>query len=227
MQRSTKETVTKWLQSFSPKTVLDCPSGKGWLIEALPDSICDGIDLYDDRESSYRKLYKANLDNGIPSELPKYDAITCFEGIEHLGNPELFFRSCHSHLKHQGAILITTPNTWQPSSRLQFNLKGFFPGFPCLIGNMIKGNHMHIIPWSFPQLYLFLTLSGFNEIKVIYQPLSNPKHFYERILAIPQRIYCRNKARKAIDKVEKDFWLQAGSSASTLGRHLIVIARKK
>ena len=226
MQPSTRETVTKLLQLHSPRTVLDCPSGDGWLVRAIPDSVCDGIDLYKDHKSLYRNLIAADLENGIPSELPEYDLIACCEGIEHFGNPELFFRSCREHLKHEGLLLITTPNTWQPSSRLQFNLKGFFPGFPCLVGKIKKGNHMHIMPWNFPQLYLFLTLSGFKDIKLIDQPLSKPKHFYEKLLVLPQKLYCKNKLRKAMTQVEKDFWMQASKSASTLGRHLIVTAKK-
>ena len=226
MQPSTKKIVTEYIQSHSPQTILDCPSGNGWLAKAFPEKVFDGIDLYSDHIPFYRNIFKADLDNGIPCELPKYEFIACCEGIEHFGNPEIFFRSCLEHLKPQGTLLITTPNTWQPSARLQFNLKGFFPSFPCLIGKIKKGNHMHIMPWNFPQLYLFLSLSGFVEIKLIPQPLSNPKHFYEKLLVIPQRFYCKNRKRKANDQVEKDFWLQAGSSASTLGRHLIVTAKK-
>lgn len=226
MQKSTKETVTKWLEKRLPETVLDCPAGNGWLLGALPNSKIDGIDLYADPNSGYRNHVAADLDLGIPDQLPDYDLIACCEGIEHFGNPALFFQSCHKHLKKDGILLITTPNTWQPSAKLQFNLRGFYPGFPCLVGKIEKGTHMHIMPWSFPQLYLFLTLSGFKEITLHYQPMSNPKHTYERLLALPQKLYCRNKEKKSTSKLEKDFWRQAGSSASTLGRNLFVTARK-
>ena len=226
MQESTKEAVTSWIKLQSPKIVLDCPAGNGWLLSTLPNSIIDGIDLFHDPNSGYRNHICADLDYGIPSELPKYDLIACCEGIEHFGNPELFFRTCNEHLDHGGVLLITTPNIWQPSSKLQYNLRGFFPNFPCLIGKIKKGSHMHIMPWSFPQLYLFLTLSGFVEIKLHHQPMSKPKHLYEKFLVLPQKLYCKNKERKAVNQVEKDFWRQTGSAASTLGRNLFITAKK-
>jgi len=226
MQDSTKKTVTSWLKSLSPETVLDCPAGNGWLLGALPNARIDGIDLYADSSSGYRKHIVANLDDGIPSNLPEYDVIACCEGIEHFGNPKLFFRTCHNHLKKNGTLLITTPNTWQPSAKLQFNIRGFFPGFPCLIGKISKGSHMHIMPWSFPQLYLFLSLSGFKEIQLHTQPLSQPRHSWEKLLAIPQKMYCKSKSKKSSTHLEKDFWNQAGSDASTLGRNLFITAKK-
>ena len=35
------------------------------------------------------------------------------------------------------------------------------------IGKVRRGSHMHILPWSFPQLHLFLTLAGFARITTL------------------------------------------------------------
>ena len=224
MQSSTKDSVKIWLKRNTHKTILDCPSGDGWLFDSAPNSIVDGIDLYVQSNKNYRTHIAADLSNGIPKELPKYDLIVCCEGIEHFGNPELFFRTSAEHLNPNGTLLITTPNTWQPSAKLQYGHRGFFPSFPCLVGKIEKGSHMHIMPWSFPQLYLYLSLSGFSNIKLHAQPLSSPKHFWERLLALPQIVYCKNRARKSKSLNEKEFWTQAASPASTLGRNLFVTA---
>lgn len=85
---------------------------------------------------------------------------------------------------------------------------------------------MHIMPWTFPQLYLYLKLAGFTEIRLHQEALSRAKHFWERILGWPQRMYCRGKARKTVDPEVRTFWENAGSEGSVFGRHLIVTAVK-
>lgn len=226
MQDSSKHAVRQILAALAPGTLLDCPSGGGWLARDLGDDVAvDGIDLYAETRGPYRRLYAHDLDRGLPDELPNYDVIACCEGIEHFANPELFLRSAHAHLAPGGTLLVTTPNTWYPQARIQYLLRGFFPGFPCLVGKIRKGSHMHIMPWSFPQLYLFLRLAGFDAIRLHAEPLSRAKHLHERLFGLPQSLYCRRKARRARSDEERDFWEQAGSRASVYGRHLIVSAR--
>lgn len=92
MQESSKTVVLKIIESFNPNSILDCPSGNGWLAKKLScEAQIDGLDLYECTQEGYRKTEKYDLNNGIPSTLPKYDCIACCEGIEHLGNPEFFF----------------------------------------------------------------------------------------------------------------------------------------
>jgi hypothetical protein len=56
--------------------------------------------------------------------------------------------------------------------------------------------------------------------------MSKAKHWHEHLLAIPARLYCRSRARKAKTDEEKNFWQTAATEASLMGRHLIVAARK-
>lgn len=75
---------------------------------------------------------------------------------------------------------------------------------------------------------IFLTLAGYENIRLHDLPQERkPRHFYERILAVPQRTYCRNKAKKASSAEEGQFWQDAGSDQSTLGRRLVVSATSK
>jgi len=226
MQESTKLAVTELVRSLQPKSVLDAPCGKGWMVKEFgADTVVDGLDLYEAPPENYRTFQRCDLDNGIPEELPLYDLITCCEGMAYLGNPELFLRNAREHLTQDGTLLISTPSVWSPESRLQFGLRGFFPGHPCLAGRVKKGTHMHIMHWSFPQLFLFLRLTGFSQIRIHEQPLGVPKHFYERILAIPQQIHCKLKQSRAKNAEELDFWKSAGSGPSIFGRNLIVTAK--
>lgn len=226
MQESSKHVVLKLLETLRPGSILDCPSGSGWLGQRLPEGvIVDGIDLYAETRGRYRWVIAADLDNGIPPELGTYDVIACCEGIEHFGNPELFLRTARQHLNPGGTLVVTTPNVWYPEARVQYFLRGFFPGFSCLVGRIQRGTHMHIMPWSFPQLYLYLILTEFTAIRLHAEPLSRPKHWFERLLGWPQRLYCAYKARQSQDAETRRFWCVAGSPAAVYGRHLIVTAR--
>jgi SAM-dependent methyltransferase len=227
MQLSSKTALMEWLDGRLFQDVLDAPCGKGWLREALgPKVALDGIDLYANPSPAYRRLWHHDLNDGLPPDAPAYTAIFSCEGIEHLGNPLRLLGDCLRHLVPGGLLVVTTPNTWYPQARLQFWQRGFFPSFPPLAGRLVAGTHMHIMPWNYPQLWVYLRLAGFSELEVIQEPLSRAKCFYERLLAVPARRYCRSRRKKAATIEEQQFWEAAGSDASLLGRHLMVAARR-
>jgi SAM-dependent methyltransferase len=226
MQLSSKQTVVEFLRDKKFATALDAPSGIGWLAEALAGrATLDGIDLYADAKG-YRKIWKHDLDLPLPSDCGVYDLICCCEGLEHVGNPLLLLREFHRRLSTGGLFIVTTPNVWYPQARLQYLLRGFFPSFPSLVGKIVPGTHMHITPWSWPQLYLYLKLAGFTKMELVPELMSKAKHWHEHLLAIPARMYCRGRVRKAKTDEEKSFWRTASTEASLMGRHLIVVARK-
>jgi len=226
MQPSSKKVVIEILNKLKPSTILDAPCGGGWLHEMLPyKAELDGIDLYDTPVAGYRQVVCGNLDAGIADNLPQYEAIACCEGLEHFGNPLLFLQTAKAHLLPKGLLIVTTPNIWYPAARLQYAMRGFFPSFPCLVGKIKLGSHMHIMPWSFPQLYLYLKLAGYENIQIHEEELSKPKHFWERFVALPQKLYCARRLKKSTSEEEKDFWRSASTDYSIFGRHIIVTAR--
>jgi SAM-dependent methyltransferase len=220
--------VAALMREKRPRTLLDAPCGSGWLRGQLDfDCRIDGIDLYGAAPPGYAAFQTADLDAGLPASLGEYEAIACCEGLEHFGNPVLFLRSAFGHLGPGGLLVVTTPNVWHPAARLQYFLRGFFPGFPSLAGRIQRGSHMHIMPWSFPQLFLYLKLAGFASIRLHEVSEPKPKHLYEWPLALPQRLYCRSRERRAEDDEERDYWRQAGSRQSLLGRRLVVSAIRR
>ncbi len=186
----------------------------------------DGIDLYAGQTAGYRRFLAHDLDRGLPGDLPEYELGVCCEGIEHLANPGLLLDDFFAHLKPGGSFIVSTPNTWYPAARLAYLLRGFFPSFPCLVGKIRNGSHMHIQPWTWPQLYLFLRLSGVVEIRLHNVNEPKPKHFLERLVGLPLGLYCRAREKKATDTEEAVFWQIAGSTQSRYGRRLVVSARK-
>jgi len=223
-----KPVVSQILNANKPGTILDAPSGNGWLGQSLTyDSFSiDGIDLWESKPSRYRNFYVQNLDEGLKDDLPAYQAIITCEGIEHIGNPELFIRSIFNHLDENGLVVITTPNIWYPESRLQYFIRGFFPSFPCLVSKIKRGTHMHVMPWSFAQLYLYLKLCGFEDITLHKTPERKPKHVFEWIVGILPSLYCISKKLKAKTNEQKSFWGFACSKESLYGRQLVVSAKK-
>lgn len=226
--KENQQVVARLLNLLKPKSILDAPCGNGVFDQALNFSTrIDGIDLFETRPVGYENFWCEDLDYGLPAHAGQYETIVCCEGIEHLANPGLFFKTVHDHLETAGNFIVTTPNVWYPAAKLQFLLRGFFPSFPCLVGKMKRGTHMHIMPWSFPHLYLFLTLAGFEDIQLHDIDEKKPKRLYEHIVGWPQKMYCRHKLRKSGSAEESHFWTMSGSRQSLFGRRLVVSAKKK
>jgi len=224
--KKNRPVVVKILNELKPSSILDAPSGNGWLKKNLdyqPEFA--GLDLFEEKPEGYKEFAQADLDYGLPDSLGKYEAFVTCEGLEHLGNPLLLIEHASRHLVEGGLIIITTPNTWYPAARLKFMLRGFFPSFPCIVGKIERGTHMHIMPWSFPHLFLYLKLAGFSDVQLHEVQEKKPRRFYERLLSLPQKFYCRNKMKKATTDEERQFWKTAGSTQSIYGRHLVVTAR--
>lgn len=227
MQATSQAAVVEFLRLQTFRTVLDAPAGRGWLLAALsPNAAVDGIDLYADSVPGYRRFWQHDLDAGLPGDARDYDLVCCCEGLEHVGNPLLLLRAFQNALRPGGLLLVTTPNVWYPQARLQYFLRGFFPSFPSLAGKVVPGTHMHITPWSWPQLYVFLQLASFAGAQIVTEPLSRAKHLHEWVLAAPARLYCRRRQKKALHPEERAYWQIAASDESLVGRHLIVTARK-
>jgi SAM-dependent methyltransferase len=215
--------VVKILKDIKANSILDAPCGDGWLKTMMNNEAnFDGVDLFASTAKGYNKLIKYDLDKGLPKELGKYDAIVSCEGLEHFGNPLLFLEDCKSHLKENGTLIITTPNIWYPASKLKYLTRGFFPSFPSIGEKVKRGTHMHITPWCFPWLYLYFRLAGFDKIKLFDLDEPKPKHLYERIIGLPQKLYCKQKLKNSETFEEKNYWIQTGSDQSLYGRRLVV-----
>jgi SAM-dependent methyltransferase len=227
VQNSSKKALMGFLRKRTFNKVLDAPSGNGWLGEAMgSETTVDGIDLYLDEMTGYQNFWKFDLDEGLPKDCTGYDLICCCEGLEHVGNPLLLLRHFHRSLTEGGMLVITTPNVWYPQARIQYFMRGFFPSFPSLADKVKPGTHMHITPWSYPQLYAYFKLAGFQPPEIISEPQSKAKHFHEILFGWPAKLYGRGKIRAARTEEERNFWKTANSKESRLSRHLMAVTTK-
>lgn len=210
--------------------VLDAPSGSGWLAGLVgPQVTLDGINLYADVPPGYRHVSALDLNLGLPEATRHggYDAAVSCEGLEHVSNP-LLLTHLRDAVRPGGLVVITTPNTWYPAARLQYLLRGFFLSFPSLVGRIVPGTGMHVMPWNFANLYLHLhlRLAGLVDIRLVPTAAPAPKHALEWLIGWPTLLYCRRRLKRADTTEERQFWADAGHRASLFGRRLVVRARR-
>ena len=85
---------------------------------------------------------------------------------------------------------------------------------------------MHIMPWSWPQLYLHFKLAGFEDIRLHPCLEKERTNLFDHLLALPMRTYCNKNLRKAGSLEEKQYWETAASTASLYARRLVVSGKQ-
>jgi ubiquinone biosynthesis O-methyltransferase len=139
------------------KTVLDIACGTGYGSRLLADTGAvevDGVDISDDVVAYARQTYAAenvHFSTGDICEFksPKrYDAITCFETIEHVKDFRRALANLHALLADGGLLLISSPNRPITSS------------FARTIDDKPKNPH-HVREFTIPELKAALVEHGF------------------------------------------------------------------
>jgi hypothetical protein len=77
-----------------------------------------------DARPSAPEIARWNLDDPIPSAMPKPGAILLLDVIEHLGNPALGLRRIRDAMQAGAVLILTTPNPRWSRSRIHALLKG-------------------------------------------------------------------------------------------------------
>lgn len=70
-----------------------------------------GLDVELDEEFKNNSLYREASAEDFSFPV-KFDVIFAGDLIEHLSNPGLFLECCKKHLKQNGRLILTTPNTF-------------------------------------------------------------------------------------------------------------------
>jgi SAM-dependent methyltransferase len=98
-----------------------------------------------------------DLNEPIPFPNDSFDAVICFEVLEHLFQPEAALREIHRVLKPGGLALISVPNVVYLPNRLLFLLGFFNPG-----GSPATSLRA---PWKDPHIRFFTKASLFKLLK--------------------------------------------------------------
>ena len=111
------EKIKSYLALKPTNKLLDIGVGYGSflnLIEETLDIETYGLDPYSESIEITRRYTKADIRNGRieDSVWPfdfKFEIITCFDVIEHLENPSVFFKHVKQYISPDGIIIATTP----------------------------------------------------------------------------------------------------------------------
>jgi len=105
------------------RKLLDVGIGYGMFLRAMEKrgmTEIYGMDPFErsieiSREQTSAKLRRGDItDENWPFEEGFFDIITCLDVVEHLEEPEVFFRRAGRYLAEDGIVIVTTPNKELP-----------------------------------------------------------------------------------------------------------------
>lgn len=219
------QAVIDILNTAGTGRILDIACGDGWLGKTINHSAdLDGIDAYNSPGVGYSKYFRADINQGIPSILPKYGAVVICEAMSYVCNPGLLLASIRDHMEDNGILIISDPNPLFIGARLNYLVQGFVRSHSAFVNINEPIAHM---PWnsiSLFQYWLLLGLNGFHEITLHDISEKKPKHIWEKPFGAIAKLYCRNRLKKSINEHERSLWHQASSDQHVYGRHLVISA---
>ena len=101
------------LSSLAGKNIADIGCGLGFIYNRLPSHIQSNYYGYDGADISNQafQYQKVDLDNfSMPSKHRFFDAVLCFETIEHLTNPYNCLLEIKNILKENAVLYLSIPN---------------------------------------------------------------------------------------------------------------------
>lgn len=219
------QTVAGILNDAKAPRVLDIACGDGWLAKAIDYAVnLDGLDAYASPAEKYDKFYRADINQGLPKLLGKYDAAVICEAMSYVQNPGLLFASIREHLEIGGTLIISDPNPIFMGARFNYLIQGFARSHSAFVNNEKPTAHM---PWNNLGLYqywILLGLNGFDNITLHNVAEKKPKHLWEIPLGIIAKMYCKNRLKNSSTENERNLWFQAGSEQHIFGRRLVISA---
>ncbi len=136
------------------------------------DSVA-GIDVQADpmKGSDVKADWVAGAGEYLPFQDNSFDAVTCFEVLEHVNDPIKSVREIHRILKPGGQLVVSVPNKWWIFEThgaylplLPWNRVPFFSWLP----DFIHERYAKARIYTRKNLFATLREGGFSEIKVFY-----------------------------------------------------------
>jgi len=149
------ERVLELLEKEKRGRLLDAPAGLGELSYLLKDRGFDAVagdideNIVKARNVEFQKL---DLNRELPFENESFDYVINVEGLEHLENPHHTIGEFARILKHEGKIIMTTPNVLNVFSRLRYLLIGYHEHFGDYYANENHFYVYHINPVGLPEI---------------------------------------------------------------------------
>jgi SAM-dependent methyltransferase len=212
--------------------ILDAPCGAGvlaFMLEKAGMKVC-ALDIEGAAASLLGDSFQtADLNQTLPITDKSFDLVVSVEGVEHLENPHLFLREVNRVLKHDGWLILTTPNIVSLRSRVRFLGSGFFHRDSMPLNESARHGLHHIGLRSFSQLRYDLHTLGFRIEEVAATHIKPVSYLYA--IFIPWMfLYTLIAFRKEKDRIQKkrnrEILRTMFSSALLFGENLLLVARK-
>jgi SAM-dependent methyltransferase len=151
------------VRSLRPGRALDCGCGAGGNAERMRDmgwsvtGITVSVLERDAASSACMQLCVADLNNGIPSEIPgPFELVVLSHVLEHLLNPTNVLRDAHERLAPGGRLLVALPNVlyWR------FRLKYLLGSFEYETAGILDETHLHF--YTFRSAMTLLQEHGYH-----------------------------------------------------------------
>ena len=120
--------IINYIENIPTGKIIDIGCGLGFLLSAIPNSWeKHGFDISQFAITHVKKNFSEvimhedlHLDVSPPPEnqRDRYDVVTCYHVIEHIKNPDIFFKHLSMLLKPQGLLIIGTPNIGSLASKI-------------------------------------------------------------------------------------------------------------
>lgn len=200
--------------------LLDVGCAVGYLLEVAKENGWDisGVELSEfARKSAERKLNIEIFPTLEESSYSKeyFDAITAFEIIEHLQDPNAFLKKLFYLLKPKGILGISTPNLANGKT------------FKSLLDWNCLTPPEHLLFFDKETLTKILENNNFEVLDVFYGPMNPLNKASEGNLKKVKNIYHKFKpVLKPIKRIIYDLPMEWYGHHSGLGEDMIIIARK-
>jgi 2-polyprenyl-3-methyl-5-hydroxy-6-metoxy-1,4-benzoquinol methylase len=185
--------IIEFIKNKKPGKILDVGCGLGYLLASIPNTWeKHGSDGSNFAISFMKKndptiiIEEINLEKPPVEYQKKFDVVVCYHVIEHIKNPDIFFKHLSMMVKSGGILIVGTPNIGSIGSKIfkgNFRLLGI--GHLSLFNNknlteLFTKNNFQIIKKEYP----FFRTEYFN-LKNILRILDNRKispPFYGNIM---------------------------------------------
>jgi 2-polyprenyl-3-methyl-5-hydroxy-6-metoxy-1,4-benzoquinol methylase len=211
-------------------TVLDIPCGEGAFAQRLQHH---GFKMYaadcvNDIRVHDAHFTVCDMNVPLPYHPESFDAIACIDGIAHTERPFDFIRECARVLRHQGILVISTPNISSLRSRWRWLWTGFHNKRKSPL-NEVQVSPQHIINiMSFDQLRYLLHTNGFQIIEIRTNRIKSVSWLYAALVPLTYVMTWRAFQREEKDPEQRtrnrEILRQLFSTAVLFGEALIVKA---
>ncbi len=109
--RSRLKKARELLKSESISRILDVGCGNGFFLRTIETGADKyGVDIINMEKYEEEIYIQTDIEDGLPFKNEVFDALFAGEIIEHLLGTDNFLRECFRVLRHNGFIVLTTPN---------------------------------------------------------------------------------------------------------------------